>query len=395
MKVYLDNAATTKLDSRVFVAMKPYLLDKYSNPSSIHLEGQALYLDLERARNEVAKILGVEAKGIIFTASATEANNLLIKGFARANKTKEKYKILVSELEHPCVLEAARELEEEGFSLDYLRANKRGIIEAAELEKKIDDKTLLVSVMAVNNEIGTINNIEALAKIAHQFGAHFHSDLVQAIPYLKIEAEKMGLDFFSLSAHKFNGPKGVGLAYLKPGLKIKAQIVGGGQEDNKRAGTYNLPGIIGLSEALKIAYKERSGYLKNVRTLRDYFWRSLNKEIKGLKVNGCLKSRVPANLNIMFGSIEGEAILMDLAYKGISVSTGSACSASNLKSSYVLRATGLEDYNLNSNIRFSLGRYNTKKEIDYTIKALKETVSRLRSFSPVKVVAKSKLKTKK
>ena len=395
MKVYLDNSATTKLDSRVFAAMKPYLLDKYANPSSIHLEGQALYLDLEKARNEVAEILGAQTRGIIFTASATEANNLIIKGFARANRTSQKNKILVSELEHPAVLEAARELADEGFELDYLKANKRGIIESSELEKKIDDKVLFVSVMAVNNEIGTINDIATLAKITHKFGAYFHSDIVQAIPYLKIEAEKMGLDFFSLSAHKFNGPKGVGLAYIKPGLKIKAQIVGGGQEENHRAGTHNLPGIIGLAEALKIAYKERSSYLKNVRTLRDYLWRSLNKEIKGLKVNGCLKSRVPANLNIMFGSIEGEAILMDLAYKGISVSTGSACSASNLKSSYVLRAIGLEAYNLNSNIRFSLGKYNTKKEIDYTIKALKETVARLRSFSPVKTPAKSKSKTKK
>ena len=395
MKVYLDNSATTKLDSRVFASMKPYLLDKYSNPSSIHLEGQALYLDLERARNEAAKILGVEARGIIFTASATEANNLIIKGFARANRTKEKSRILVSELEHPSVLEAARELEDEGFKLDYLRANKRGIIESSELEKKIDDKVLLVSVMAVNNEIGTINNIEALAKITHKFGAYFHSDIVQAIPYLKIDGEKMGLDFFSLSAHKFNGPRGVGLAYIKPGLKIKSQIVGGGQEDNKRAGTHNLAGIIGLVEALKISYQERSSYLKNVRVLRDYLWRSLNKEIKGLKVNGCLKARVAANLNIMFGSIEGEAILMDLAYKGISVSTGSACSASNLKSSYVLRAIGLEDYSLNSNIRFSLGRFNTKAEIDYTIKALKETVTRLRSFSPVESSVKTKIKNKK
>ena len=392
MKVYLDNSATTKLDERVFQKMKIYFLEKYANPSSIHLEGQSLYLELESFRASAEKILGADSKGLVFTGSATEANNLIIKGLAHANKDGKRKKILVSELEHPCVLETARELEKEGFELDYLRSNKRGIIEVSELEKKIDDKVLLVSVMGVNNEIGTINDIESLAKVAHKFGAYFHSDLVQAIPYLKIDAEKMGLDFFSISAHKFNGPKGVGLAYTKPGIKIKAEIIGGGQENNLRAGTYNLPGIAGLVTALEISYKERTEYLKKVRALRDYLWRSLNKEITGLKVNGCLKSRVPKNLNIMFGSIEGEAILMDLAYKGISVSTGSACSASNLKTSYVLKAIGLKDYDLNSNIRFSLGKYNTKKEIDYTIKALKETVKRLRSFSPL---INSKIKKKK
>jgi len=365
--------------------MKPYFLDKYANASSIHLAGQAAYLDLEAAREKIANILGLDSKGIVFTASATEANNLIIKGFCLANRSEKKNKIIVSELEHPCVLESARELERDGFKLEYLRANKRGIIEVEELRKKIDKQTLFVSVMAVNNEIGTINDIAALAALSHEFGAYFHTDAVQAIPYLKIEGEKMNLDFLSLSAHKFNGPKGVGLAYIKPRLRIKALTVGGGQEENRRAGTYNLPGIIGLTSALEIVYRERIEYLKRVRSLRDYLWQSLNKKIKGLKVNGCLKSRVAANLNVMFSSIEGEAILIDLSYKGISVSTGSACSASNLKSSYVLKAIGLSDYNLNSNIRFSLGRYNTKKEIDYVIKSVVETVKRLREFSPIKL----------
>lgn len=385
MKVYLDNSATTQLDPRVLAAMKPYFLDKYANASSIHLAGQAAYLDLEAAREKIANILGLNSKGIIFTASATESNNLIIKGFCLANRSEKKNKIIVSELEHPSVLESARELESLGFKLEYLRANKRGIIEVEELRKKIDKQTLFVSVMAVNNEIGTINDISALAALSHEFGAHFHTDAVQAIPYLKIEGEKMNLDFLSLSAHKFNGPKGVGLAYVKPGLKIKALTVGGGQEENRRAGTYNLAGIIGLTSALEIAYQERTDYLKRVRSLRDYLWQSLNKKIKGLKVNGCLKSRVAANLNVMFSSIEGEAILIDLSYKGISVSTGSACSASNLKSSYVLKAIGLNNYDLNSNIRFSLGRYNTKKEIDYVIKSVLETVKRLREFSPIKL----------
>lgn len=383
MKVYLDNAATTRLDPRVLVKMQPYFLDDYANPSSIHLEGQALFLELEKARGKIAKIFQAEAKGIIFTASATEANNLIIKGFARANKSETRNKILVSTIEHPCVMAAVAELKKEGFVIEYLAVNKRGVVELDELKKKIDDKTLLVSVMLVNNEIGTINDIAELIKISHEAGAYFHSDIVQAIPYIKIDIKKLDLDFFSLSAHKFHGPKGVGLAYVRPGLRIMPQICGGGQEGGLRAGTYNLPGIIGMAVALELAYKERTVYLKRVRSLRNYLWQTMNKEISGLKVNGCLRARVPANLNVMFGSIEGEAILIDLAAKGISVSTGSACSASNLKSSHVLQAIGLEDYNLNSNIRFSLGKYNNQKEMDYVIKVLKETVKRLRDFSPV------------
>lgn len=384
MKVYLDNAATTRLDPRVLAKMQPYFLEDYANPSSIHLEGQALYLKLEKARNSIAKIFKAEAKGIIFTASATEANNLIIKGFARANRTEQRNKILVSAIEHPCVMASVNELKKEGFVIEFLDVNKRGLLELDELKKKIDNKTLLVSVMLVNNEIGTINDIAELIKVSHKAGARFHSDVVQAIPYIKLDVKKLDLDFFSLSAHKFHGPKGVGLAYVKPGLRIKPEIIGGGQEEGLRGGTYNLPAIIGMATALELAYKERDSYIKRVRSLRNYLWQKMKKEISGSKLNGCLRARVPANLNVMFGSIEGEAILIDLADKGISVSTGSACSASNLKSSHVLQAIGLEDYNLNSNIRFSLGKYNTQKEMDYVLKVLKETVKRLRDFSPVK-----------
>lgn len=383
MKVYLDNAATTKLDPRVLKIMNNYFLKSYANPASIHIEGQEIYLELEEARKKIAKILGLDARGIVFTSSATEANNLIITGFARANKDKKRNKILISKLEHPAVFETAEKLKSEGFVIDYLESNKKGIIEVEELKRKIDNKTLLVSVMAVNNEIGTINDIESLAEIAHSTGAYFHSDAVQAIPYLKINATKMGLDFLSISAHKFNGPKGVGMAYIRPGLKVEALITGGGQENNIRSGTHNTPGIMGMLGALELAYKERTVYLKEVRSLRSYFWKNLKKEIPDIAVNACLKSRVAANLNIMFSGVEGEAILIDLASKGISVSTGSACSAANLKSSRILQAIGLNDFDLNSNIRFSFGRFNNKKEIDYTIKALKETIIRLRSFSPL------------
>ena len=384
MKVYLDNAATTKVDPRVLVKMKPYFSNKYMNPSSIHLEGQALFLELEKAREKIAEILCIESKGIVFTSSATEANNLIIKGLAKANRKGNRKKILVSEIEHPCVLESVKEMSEYGFEVVYLKTNSRGIISQKELESKIDNNTLLVSVMAVNNEIGTINNIKELADISHKKGAYFHSDAVQAVPYIELSGKKMNFDFLSISAHKFHGPKGVGMAYIKPGIKIEPLITGGGQENNLRAGTYNLPGIIGMTHALELAYRERKESIERIRKLRDYLLKSIKKDIKGVSVNGCIRSRVAANLNIMFGSVEGEAILMDLAYKGISVSTGSACSASNLKSSYVLSAIGLKNYNLNSNIRFSFSKFNNKKEIDYLIKSIKETVKRLRSFSPVK-----------
>jgi cysteine desulfurase len=383
MQVYLDNAATTRLDPRVLAKMKPYFSDKYANASSIHLPGQSVYLDLVSAKEKIAKILGGEARNIVFTSGATESNNFIIKGVARAYKNEKRNKIIVSEIEHPCVREAVNELKNEGFEIIYLKPNTEGIIEPAELEKFIDNKTLLVSVMMVNNEIGTINDVTKLSELTHKHGAFFHTDAVQAVPYLKINIIKMGIDFLSLSAHKFNGPKGIGLAYINRKIKIRPLLSGGGQEEGLRSGTYNIPGIIGLAYALELAYKERMVYLKKVKFLRDYFWKRLNTEISNLKVNGNLKKRTEANLNVMFSSIEGEAILIDLSRQGIAVSTGSACSATDLKSSYVLKAMGLDKNYLNSNIRFSLGKYNTKKEIDYTLSCLKKTVKRLRSFSPI------------
>ncbi len=383
MQVYLDNAATTKLDPRVLKTMEPYFLKEYGNPSSIHDLGQNAFQALTAARSKVAELIGGEEKGIVFTSGATEANNLIIRGVALANQTDKKNKIIVSAIEHPCVMESAKQLAREGFKLEILPVNNEGLVEPAELERIIDQTTILVSVMAVNNEVGTVQDITALAKIAHKHGAYFHTDAVQAVPYLKLDVRQQEIDFLSLSAHKFYGPKGVGIAYINRRVKVKPLLIGGGQEDNLRSGTHNLPGIIGFAEALELAYKERTTYLKHIKSLRDYFWKELKKEILEIRLNGSVKERVPANLNLMFSYIEGEAILMDLSQKGIYVSTGSACSASDLRASYVLKAMGLDKNFLNSNIRFSLGRFNTKKEIDYTVRALKGTVKRLRGFSPI------------
>lgn len=383
MKVYLDNAATTRLDPRVLKKMEPQFLKEYGNPSSVHDLGQQAFQALTNARAQAARLIGGEERGVIFTSGATEANNLIIRGVCLANHTDKKNKIIVSAIEHPCVMESAKQLAREGFKLEILPVNSQGLVEPAELERIIDQTTILVSVMAVNNEVGTIQDIAALAKIAHKFGAYFHSDAVQAVPYLKLNVAEMEVDFLSLSGHKFYGPKGVGLAYVNRRVKVKPLLTGGGQEDNLRSGTYNLPGIVGFASALELAYKERTTYLKHIKTLRDYFWQKLKKEIPEVRLNGSAKERVPANLNVMFSYIEGEAILMDLSQKGIYVSTGSACSASDLRASYVLKAMGLDKNFLNSNIRFSLGRFNTKAEIDYTVRALKATVKRLRGFSPI------------
>jgi len=386
MQVYLDNAATTRLDPRVLAKMKPYLTAKYANASSIHKPGQDAYLDLVKAKKTVARLLNGDPDNVIFTSSATEANNFIIKGVARANRSDRKNKIIISALEHPCVRESAHELIAEGFRVEVIPAGSDGLITPAALSKIIDAETILVSVMAVNNEIGTIQDIKALAALAHKYGAYFHTDAVQAVPYLDLNIKKLDIDFLSLSGHKFYGPKGVGVAYIDRRQKVRPLIVGGGQEDGYRSGTYNLPGIMGLAFALELAYKERKTYLKKVKALRDYLLSKIKKEIPEIRVNGSLARRVPANLNVMFGYVEGEAILIDLSQKGIYVSTGSACSATNLKASYVLSAIGLEKHFLNSNIRFSLGRFNTKAEIDYTVKCLAQTIKRLRSFSPVEKI---------
>ena len=383
MKIYLDNAATTRLDSRVLACMKPYLTTEYGNASSIHYMGQNNNLVLESARDRIAKILGAQSKGIIFTSGASESNNAIIKGVMLANADKGKH-LIVSAIEHPCVLQSARQLIKHGFELDLAPVTEDGLIDMIALDKLIRPDTVLVSIMAVNNEIGVIQDLKTIAKLVHSKGAYFHSDIVQAIPYLDIDIEDLGLDFASLSAHKFYGPKGVGIAYVNPKVKIEPLIAGGEQENGLRAGTYNLPGIIGFADALDLAYKEKIEHLNTVRELRDYMWQRIEAEIPEVHLNGSLTYRTPNNLNILFARIEGEAILMDLSMKGVCVSTGSACSAHNLKTSYVLQAIGLTLDNLNSNIRFSLGKFNTKKEVDYTVDALKKTVIRLRKFTPIK-----------
>lgn len=384
MEVYLDNAATTKLDDNVLKIMINYFKNDYGNASSIHFKGDISYNVQEKSRKEISEILNCEPKNIVFTSSATESNNMIIKGVARANKSKGNH-ILVSAIEHPCVLNSAEQLKKEGFEVEHIPVALDGVIDLNILEKMIRPDTVLVSIMAVNNEIGVIQDIKAIAKIVHDKGSFYHVDAVQSVPYLNIDIKDWNVDFLSLSAHKFYGPKGVGLVYINKNIKIEPLIVGGGQEFGFRSSTYNTPGIVGMAEAIKIAYGiERESNLKKIKELRDYLLNRIQNEIPDIFINGSLDKRTPNNLNVGFKGVEGEAILMDLSSKGICVSTGSACGSANLKASHVLNGIGVSGYFIHSNIRFSLGKYNTMEEIDYTVDCLKDTIVRLRKFSAIK-----------
>ena len=377
-----DYAATTFTAPEVVTAMTPFFTESFGNPSSIYSFSERNRKAIAKARQQVADVIGASADEIFFTSGGTEADNWALKGAAWRGSSKANH-IITTKIEHHAVLHTAQFLQENGFDVTFLDVDAEGRVSLDDIRKAVTEKTILVSVMFANNEIGTMQPVAEIGAFCREKGILFHTDAVQAVAHVPIDVKAMNIDMLSLSAHKFYGPKGVGMAYVNRKIKVKPMIIGGGQEDGLRSGSYNLPGIIGLATALELAYKERTAYLKKITALRDYFWKKIQKEIPEVRLNGSLKKRVPANLNIMFGYIEGEAILMDLTFKGIYVSTGSACSASDLRASYVLKAMGLNKNFLNSNIRFSFGRFNTKAEVDYTIKALKGTVKRLRSFSPI------------
>lgn len=386
MEVYLDNSATTKIDKKVFEKMINFFDTNYANASSIHFLGEKSYLAQEESRLDISKILNCNPKNIVFTGSATEANNMIIKGVMKANTKKGRH-LLVSSIEHPCVLNSAKQLIKDGFEVEYIPVDNDGIINLNVLEKMIREDTVLVSIMAVNNEIGVIQDIKNITKLVHEKNVFFHVDAVQAVPYLDLNIKDLNVDFLTLSAHKFYGPKGIGLAYINKNIKLEPLIVGGGQEFGFRSSTYNTPAIIGMAEALKIAYGvERKEIITRIKNQRDYFLQKVKENIPDIFINGSIKSRVPNNINIGFKGVEGEAILIDLSSKGICVSTGSACGASDLKASYVLNSIGVDGYFIHSNIRFSFGKYNTMEEIDYTINCLKNTIFRLRKFSSIKTI---------
>ena len=380
--IYFDNAATTKLDDEVLKEMLPYLKDNYGNPSSIYKLGREARKAIEDSREKIAKVLNCKANEIYFTAGGSESDNTAIKGIAKANKQRGNH-IITSKIEHPAVLETCKQLEKEGFEITYISVDEKGIVDLEELKKSIKPTTILITIMFANNEIGTIQPIEEIGKIAKRNNIYFHTDSVQAVGSIKIDVQKLNIDSLSLSGHKFYGPKGVGALYVKTGVPFEKFISGGHQERNKRAGTENVAGIVGIGKAIELAYENLDEYNKKIKELRDYYVKQVEEKIPYIKINGDMEKRLPGNSNISFRFIEGEGLLLNLDLKGICASSGSACTSGSLDPSHVLLAIGLPHEIAHGSLRVSIGKYNTKEEIDYLIENLMEIVTRLREMSPL------------
>ena len=382
MKIYLDNNATTRLDDDAFNAMIPFFKEEYGNAFSLHLFGKETGKAVAESRKVIADLLGVLPEEIIFTGSGTEGDNLAIRGVARAYKNRGKH-IIVSSIEHPGVRNTCKDLEKEGYEITVLNVDKNGVVDVEQLKNAIKDETILISVMHANNETGVVQPIEEIGKIAKEHKILFHVDAVQSMGKLNIDPKGMGIDLLVFTAHKFYGPKGVGALYVRNGVRLGKVITGGGQERKLRPGTTNTPLIVGMAKALEKAYAEREEENKRVGALRDYFEEQLLAKIPEIVINGKNVKRLPGTSSITFKYVEGESILLSLSMKGIAVSSGSACSSDELQASHVLLAMGIPEEFAHGTIRFSLGKYNTKEEIDYTIDAVVEVIGKLRMMSPL------------
>lgn len=380
--IYLDNASTTKLDKRVLDRMLPYLTEEYGNPSAIYKPAKTARKAVEEARATVAKILNCEPTEIYFTASGSESDNTAIKGIARRYRDKGKH-IITSKIEHPAVLETCKALEREGFDVTYISVDGNGILDLKELENSIREDTILISVMFANNEIGTLQPVKEIGEIAKRHGVFFHTDAVQAVGSEWIDVKELGIDSLSLSAHKFHGPKGVGALYVKSGVRFERFVDGGHQEKGRRAGTENVAGIVGLAAAMELSYAELQEKNSRVRALRDYYEAEVEKRIPYIKRNGDQKKRLAGTSNISFEFIDGEGLLLNLDLKGICASSGSACTSGSLDPSHVLLAIGLKHEIAHGSLRISIGKYNTKEEIDFLVESLVEIVNKLREMSPL------------
>lgn len=382
MRVYLDNNATTKMDNEVFEAIVPYLTEYYGNASSLHLFGKETNKAMNESRETIAKYLGCEPNEIIFTASGSESDNLAIRGIARAYKNRGKH-IITSPIEHPAIKNTLKDLQDKGYEVTTLHVNKDGVIDVEELKKAIKDETILITVMHANNETGAFQPIEEIGKIAKENRIIFHVDAVQTMGKVDIKPKEMGIDLLSFSGHKFYGPKGVAALFWRNGVRFGKVLTGGGQEGKRRPGTSNVPGMVGMAKALEISYRDMEAEFKREEELRDYFEAEVLKRIPEVVINAKNTKRLPGTSSITFKYLEGESILLSLSYKGIAVSSGSACSSDDLQASHVLLAMGIAPEFAHGTIRFGLGKYNTKEEIDYTLDSLVEVIERLRSISPL------------
>lgn len=380
--VYMDNSATTPVKEEVLKEMLPYFTSKYGNPSSVYSLGNESKNAIEIAREKVAKALNAKPNEIFFTAGGSEADNWAIKGVAYANKGKGNH-IITSKIEHHGILHTCKYLEKHGFNVTYLDVDEYGLVDLQQLEEAITDDTILLTIMFANNEIGTIQPIKEIGKIAKDKGVLFHTDAVQAVGHVKIDVDDLNIDLLSLSAHKFYGPKGVGALYVRRGVKIDPLISGGGQEGNRRAGTENVPGIVGMGKAIELAYEDLEEKNARLIKLRDSLIQKIFDNIDYVRLNGHPTKRLPGNVNVCFEFIEGESLLLSLDMEGIAASSGSACTSGTLEPSHVLLAIGLPHEIAHGSLRLSLGDFNTEEEVDYVVEKLVEIVARLRAMSPL------------
>ncbi len=381
-RIYLDYAATTPTDPQVVKAMEPYFFDKFGNPSSIHHFGQEGKLAIEDSREALAKFLGAKPEEIVFTSGGTESDNFAIFGVAYALEKKGNH-IITSAIEHHAVTEPCKFLEKKGFKVTYVGVDKYGLVSPGDIKKAITDKTILISIMHANNEIGTIQPIAEIGKIAKEKEIYFHSDAVQTIGHIPVNADNLNVGLLSVSAHKFYGPKGVGALYIRKGTRIERFLHGGDQERGRRASTHNSPGIVGLGEAINLCQQKMDEEVKHQTTLRDRLIKEIPDRISEVYLNGHPTKRLPNNVNFSIRYIEGESILLNLDMLGIAASTGSACTSTSLEPSHVLLAIGLSPEIAHGSLRITLGRWTKEEDIDYLLEHLPKIVDKLRSMSPL------------
>lgn len=382
-KVYLDNNATTRVREEVLDAMLPYYRDLYGNASSVHQFGRTARVAIDRARESVAALLGASSpEEIFFTSGGTESDNFAIKGVSHALRHRGNH-IITTAIEHSAVLNSCKALEKDGAKVTYLPVDGKGLVTADSVKKAMTDKTVLVTVMYANNEVGTVEPVADIARVCKEKGVYFHTDAVQAVGKVAFDVKSTGADLLSMSAHKIYGPKGVGAIYIRKGTKIDAITHGGHHELNKRAGTENVPGIAGLGKAADLAKRDLSDEIRKLAELREYFYKGLVSKIPHVRLNGDPANGLPNTLNIGFKYLEGESIVLNLDMEGIAASTGSACTSGTLEPSHVLTAMGVDAADAQGSIRFSLGRDNTKEDIDYVLAVLPPIIQRLREMSPL------------
>jgi cysteine desulfurase len=380
-RVYFDNNATTPLAPEVFEVMRPYLLEDYGNASSIHWFGQRAKAGMEKAREQVARLLNARASEIVFTSGGTESDNAAILGIVEAARGERKH-VVTTAIEHPAVLSTAKALEKRGVSVTYVRVGASGVIDPADVAAALRPETVLISVMHANNELGTIQPLEEIGRIARERDIYFHTDAVQSAGKIPVDVEKLGVDLLALSAHKLNGPKGVGALYVRKGTILRTLLHGGHHERDRRPGTENVAGIVGLGAAAEMARAHQSEEQERVAALRDRLEAGILASVPFVAVNGDRTHRVPTTTNLTFDYLEGEGFVIAMDLRGIACSTGSACSSGSLEPSHVLSAIGLKPEQARASIRFSLGRFNTDEDVDAALKILPGVVEQLRAVSP-------------